>query len=458
MSASVRARLAGIVLAGLFLSPYSGAALPQTLADGQPLPSLAPVVQRVLPAVVNIETFATVRVRSPLFDYPFRDRSRNPRTERRMRSAGSGVIIDAERGYVLTNYHVIESAEEIQINLEDRRVLTAGVVGFDEEIDLAVLQVDADDLMQIERGDSDELAVGDFVLAIGNPFRFNSTVTSGIVSALGRGSSETGYQDFIQTDASINSGNSGGPLVDLAGNLVGINTAIYAPSGGSIGIGFAIPSNLAYGIADELISSGTVRRGDLGIWVENLDADERKALEISDGDGVLVRAVTPGGTADSAGLRSGDVLTKIGDRRIRDASDYASSAGLFILGQEVDLEFSRAGRLHEFAVKIEPLSSRPVDGGRVDIRLAETTLQNFFDEAQKEENSLGVLITDIQRDSFAWRSGLRAGDILTSANRSRVRAINDLMRELHGSREDAVIGVYRSGSRGTITLRALSGA
>lgn len=375
-----------------------------------------------------------------------------------MRSAGSGVIIDAERGYVLTNYHVIEAAEEIQINLEDRRELTAAVVGFDKEVDLAVLQVDADNLKQIERGDSDELAVGDFVLAIGNPFRFDSTVTSGIVSALGRGSSQKGYQDFIQTDASINSGNSGGPLVDLGGKLVGINTAIFAPGGGSVGIGFAIPSNLAIGIAKELIASGTIRRGRLGFWVEDISSEQRTALGIIDGEGVRIRAVTPGGTADSAGIEAGDVLTKIEDRPIRDASDYASSAGLFILGQDINLELFRDGRLYRLGVRIKPLSSEPVDGGRVDIRLAQTRLQNFLDEDEQETNSLGILITDIQRTSYAWRSGLRAGDILTSADRSRVRSIDDLTRELDGSRQDLVIGIYRSGVRGSITLRALRGA
>ena len=458
MKPSQRLGIALITLAVTLSVTPASAPLAQTPGNNQPLPSLAPVVEQVLPTVVNIETFARVRVGGSIFDHPFWGRSTPPRTERRMRSAGSGVIIDAGHGYVLTNYHVIEAAEEIQINLEDRRELTAGVVGFDKEVDLAVLQVDADNLKQIERGNSDALAVGDFVLAIGNPFRFDSTVTSGIVSALGRGSSQSGYQDFIQTDASINSGNSGGPLVDLGGKLVGINTAIFAPGGGSVGIGFAIPSNLAMGIAQELIASGTVRRGRLGFWVQDLSTEERTALGIFDREGVRVRAVTPGGTADSAGVQAGDVLIEIEGRPIRDASDYASSAGLFIIGQDINLELSRDGRRYRVEVRIKPLSSKPVEGGRVDIRLAETTLQNFLDQDEQDTNSLGILITDIKRTSYAWQSGVRAGDILTSANRARVRSIDDLMRELDGSWQDLVIGVYRSGTRGSITLRALKGA
>ena len=442
----------------VLLSAPSNAALPATLADGTPLPSLAPVVEQVLPAVVNIETYAQVRVRSSLLDSPFWGRYARPRTERRMRSAGSGVIIDSTRGYILTNYHVIESAEEIQINLRDRREVTAGVVGFDKQVDLAVLQVDAKSLVEIEQGDSDGLLVGDFVLAIGNPFRFESTVTSGIVSALGRGTSREGFQDYIQTDASINAGNSGGPLVDLSGRLVGINTAIFAPSGGSVGIGFAIPSNLAYGIARELITSGTVRRGDLGVWVEDLTFDEREALGLTHMEGVRIEAVTPGGIADAAGIESEDLLLTIEGRTIRDASDFASSAGLFIIGQRVALELMREGRRYELEAEIEPANSKPIEGARIDARFRNTTLQNFLDEEAKVVTSLGVLITDIKSDSYAWASGFRAGDILTSANRSPVRDINDLVRELRRSREDAVIGVYRSGARGTITLRALTGA
>lgn len=442
----------------LFLGPPPSASLPATLADGTPLPSLAPVVEQVLPAVVNIETYATVRVRSSPLDSFFWGRSPRIRTERRMRSVGSGVIINAERGHVLTNYHVIESAEEIQINLKDRREITAGIVGFDKQIDLAVLQVDAKNLVEIASGDSDALLVGDFVLAIGNPFRFDSTVTSGIVSALGRGAGGEGYQDYIQTDASINAGNSGGPLVDLAGRLVGINTAIYAPSGGSVGIGFAIPSNLAYGIAKEIIESGSVRRGDLGVWVEELSFEQHEALGTSDLQGVRIKAVTPGGIADAAGIRTDDVLISIEGRAIQSASDFASSAGLFIIGQDMALELQRDGRRFHVEVEITPPHSKPVKGGRVDVRLSDTTLQNFLDEDAKTVNSLGVLVTDIKQSSYAWRSGFRAGDILTSANRSPVRDIHDLVRQLHGSREDALIGVYRSGVRGTITLRALTGA
>ncbi len=441
----------------LFLWQPASAALPATLADGTSLPSLAPVVEEVLPAVVNIETFNRVRLRGPLRFSPFRGLYSQPREARRMASAGSGVIIDAARGYILTNYHVVESAQEIQVNLKDRRGISASIVGFDRQVDIAVLQIDAKSLVQITRGDSDELRVGDFVLAVGNPFRFDSTVTSGIISALGRGAGAGGYQDYIQTDASINSGNSGGPLVDLAGHLVGINTAIHTPSGGSVGIGFAIPSNLAIGIAEELIASGTIRRGNLGLWIEELTLDEREALGVSGKAGVLITRITPGSIADSENIKPGDLLLRIGERTIRDASDYASSAGLFIIGQAVTLELRRDAEPLTVTVEISPPRSVPVEGRRVDARFHGTTLQNFLDEDATEASSLGVLVTDIKRGSHAWNAGFRAGDILTSTGRSQVRDIDDLLRGLHSSGSDTVIGVYRSGSRGTITLRALPG-
>lgn len=433
------------------------AALPATLDDGTPLPSLAPVVEEVLPAVVNIETFNRVRLRGPLRFSPFGGFYSQPREARRMASAGSGVIIDAARGYILTNYHVVESAQEIQVNLKDRRAISAGMVGFDRQVDIAVLQIDAKNLAEITRGDSDDLSVGDFVLAVGNPFRFDSTVTSGIISALGRGSGTGGYQDFIQTDASINSGNSGGPLVDLAGRLVGINTAIHTPSGGSVGIGFAIPSNLAIGIAEELIASGTIRRGNLGLWIEELTLDEREALGVAGEAGVLITRVTPGSLADDEDIMPSDLLVRIDGRTISDASDYASSAGLFIIGQTVALELIRDAELRTVRVEIVPPRSVPVEGRRVDARFHGTTLQNFLDEDATESSSLGVIVTDIRRGSHAWNAGFRAGDILTSAGRLQVRDIDDLLRGLQNSGSDAVIGVYRSGSRGTITLRALPG-
>ena len=435
----------------------ANAALPAALADGTALPSLAPVVEEVLPTVVNIETFNRVRLRGPLQFSPFRGLYSQPRETRRMASAGSGVIIDAARGYILTNYHVVESAEEIQVNLKDRRAVTAGMVGFDRQVDIAILQIEAKNLTQIPRGDSDTLNVGDFVLAVGNPFRFDSTVTSGIVSALGRGSSLRGYQDFIQTDASINSGNSGGPLVDLAGRLVGINTAIHTPSGGSVGIGFAIPSNLALGIAEELIASGTIRRGQLGLWIEELTLDEREALGVSGEAGVLITGITPGSVTEDEDIEPGDLLVKVEGRSIRDASDYASSAGLFIIGQQVTLELIRDAKKFSVTVEVSPPRSVPVDGRRVDARFHGTTLQNFLDEDAEDVASLGVIVTDIRRGSHAWQAGFRAGDILTSASRAPVRDIDDLVRALQNAGGDAVIGVYRSGARGTITLRALPG-
>jgi S1-C subfamily serine protease len=266
-----------MLLTSLLLPLAAAAALPSRLADGSELPSLAPMLERTTPAVVNIATYTTVQVRNPLLEDPFFRRFFNVPDQRRYRrtqSAGSGVVVDAQRGYIVTNHHVVNRADEVAVTLADGRTVTAELVGADPQVDLAVLKVAPEDLTQIEFADSTALRVGDFVVAIGNPFGLNQTVTSGIVSALGRsGLGIEGYEDFIQTDASINPGNSGGALVDLSGRLVGINTAIIAPSGGNVGIGFAIPANMVRAVMAQIIEHGQVRRGYLGLDVQALNAD-----------------------------------------------------------------------------------------------------------------------------------------------------------------------------------------
>ena len=294
-----------LALAAALAPSESPAALPAAV-DGRELPSLAPVLERVTPSVVNVYTRTRVRVRSPLLDDPFfrrffnvPDRAR----ERVSQSLGSGVVVDAREGYVLTNNHVIEGADDISVTLSDGRSFDAEVIGTDPDTDLAMVRIPAEDLQALTFADSKDLRVGDFVVAVGNPFGLGQTVTSGIVSALGRSAFRgLEFQNFIQTDASINPGNSGGALINLRGELVGINSAIFTPSGGNVGIGFAIPSAMAMHVMRQLAEHGEVRRGTLGIFVQDLTADLAGAFGLEKGAGVLVAEVDRGSTAEKAGL------------------------------------------------------------------------------------------------------------------------------------------------------------
>jgi Do/DeqQ family serine protease len=285
--------------------------------DGEPLPSLAPVLERVTPSVVNIYTETRVQVRSPLLDDPFFRRFFNVperARERISRSLGSGVIVDAERGYILTNNHVIEGSTDISVTLHDGRSFSAEMMGTDPDTDLAMIRVEADELEELALADSRELRVGDFVVAVGNPFGLGQTVTSGIVSALGRaGVRGLEFQNFIQTDASINPGNSGGALINLRGELVGINSAIFTPSGGNVGIGFAIPSSMAQYVMDQLIEFGEVRRGTLGLFVQDLSGELADALELDVNGGALVAEVVDDSPAAKSGIKAGDVIVSVKD-------------------------------------------------------------------------------------------------------------------------------------------------
>lgn len=331
----------------LAVTGFAQADLPVAV-DGQALPSLAPVLKRVTPAVVNINTRTRVRVRSPLLDDPFFRRFFNiPDTpqERVSQSLGSGVIVDAVNGYVLTNNHVIEGADEVSVGLKDGRTLDARVIGSDPDTDLAVVQIPAKDLTALPLADSDELQVGDFVVAVGNPFGLGQTVTSGIVSALGRiGLRGLEYQNFIQTDASINPGNSGGALINLRGELVGINSAIFTPSGGNVGIGFAIPASMARHVMEQLIEFGEVRRGTLGIFVQNLTPELAGAFDLDVGEGVLVAEIVANSAAEKAGLQPGDVLMRMGKRNINSAQDFHNAEGSLALGESLQVEYLRNGK------------------------------------------------------------------------------------------------------------------
>ena len=331
---------ATIALIALLLGPGPARAALPTAIDGQEVPSLAPMLEEVTPAVVNIATEGRIQVRqNPLFSDPFFRRFFNvpdQPSERKTQSLGSGVIVDAGRGLVLTNNHVIANAVQITVTLRDGRHFDAEIVGSDPETDVAVIKVPAENLVDITSADSDELRVGDFVVAIGNPFGLGQTVTSGIVSALSRsGLGIEGYEDFIQTDASINQGNSGGALVNLKGELVGINTAIFTRSGGNIGIGFAIPINLALHITEQLLDKGMVERGFIGVQVQNLNPDLAEAFGIKNQKGAIVNSVMPDSPAQESGLQPGDVITSINSKPVKTAADVRNHVGLLPVGAEV---------------------------------------------------------------------------------------------------------------------------
>jgi Do/DeqQ family serine protease len=326
--------------------------------------TMAPLLARVMPGVVNIAVRSRVQVEAnPLFDDPFFRRFFElpdmPR-ERDVLSAGSGVIVDAARGYVLTNHHVIADAQEIRVTLKDRRTNPARLIGDDPETDIALLEIDAPGLSAVALGDSDRLEVGDLVIAIGNPFGLGQTVTSGIVSALGRaGLGIEGYEDFIQTDASINPGNSGGALVNSNGELVGINTAILGPAGGNIGIGFAVPVNMARAVVTQLIAHGEVRRGQLGVVVQDLTPDLAAAMDLDLRGGAVVTRVEPRSLAERAGLRPGDVIVEVNGLPIDAAADLRNMVGLMPLGTQLDIVLYRNGSRHALGARVEEAGLQP---------------------------------------------------------------------------------------------------
>ncbi len=445
--------LCALAVSALVWAFPAPAALPVQLADGEPLPTLAPMLERTTPAVVNIATFTTVQVTNPLLADPFFRRFFNNRRYRRTQAAGSGVVVDAKRGYIVTNSHVVQRADEISVTLADGRTLPATLVGSDEQVDLAVLQVAPDELSEIGFADSNELRVGDFVVAIGNPFGLSQTVTSGIVSALGRsGLGIEGYEDFIQTDASINPGNSGGALVDLRGDLIGINTAIYAPSGGNVGIGFAIPANLVRVIMDQLIEHGEVRRGYLGLSVQALNPKLAEAFDVKRRQGVVVVEVAPGSAAETAGLVSGDIITRIGDQQIAKVGDFQSQAAMIFIDDEVAMEVLRDGRNKHFKLQLGENKPKRVAGERIDPRLGGTELQNFRN-IEDTAMDAGVLVSDVSPDSLAEQFGLRAGDIIVEANRMMVGNLSDLRDGCRRSSRQILLKIYRSGEYGYVAIR-----
>lgn len=400
------------------------AALPDNV-NGQPVASLAPLVKRVAPAVVNIRVSQTVQTRSPYADEMFRrffGLPDVPGGSREVQSAGSGVIVDAENGYILTNHHVVEGADKIQITLLNERTLDAEIVGSDPATDIAVLKVDSEELVDIEIGDSDEVEVGDFVIAIGNPFGLGHTVTSGIVSALGRsGISRNGYEDFIQTDASINPGNSGGALVNMKGELVGINSAIISRTGGNVGIGFAVPSEIASSIMRQLLDFGEVRRGLLGVSIQTIDAESAKALGAEVESGALIASIEPGSAAEQAGLQVDDIITRVDDEKIDNSRELANAIGLKGSGEEVSIDFVRDGKTRTVIATLGQQHTAQSEGAVIHPGLEGAQFASASPAATG-----GVEVTEVEPGSPAAQRGLRAGDVIIAVNRRQVENLRDL--------------------------------
>ena len=419
--------LCGVLALGAL--PLAGHATLPPAVDGQPLPSLAPMLRKVTPAVVNISTKTRVRVRDPYFDDPlFRQFFGLPDTprERTEQSLGSGVIVDADKGYILTNNHVVGGADDITVTLQDGRNFKGTLIGTDPDTDVAVVQIHATGLQALPMADSSRLQVGDFVVAVGDPFGLGQTVTSGIVSALGRsGLGGTNYQNFIQTDASINPGNSGGALVNLRGELVGINSMIFSPSGASAGIGFAIPTNLSGEVMKQLIAHGKVQRGTLGLQTQDITPRIARLLGVSNTEGAVVTRVSEGSTADAAGIQPGDVITSLNGKPLHDSGELRNSEGLLPLGSRVTLDLMRNGKTREVSATLAAEKLATIDGARLDPRLAGV---NFSDLSQgdRSQGLAGVRVTAVRAGSPAAQSGLREGDLVIGVGNRRITSIRGM--------------------------------
>ncbi len=430
---------------------------------GMALPSLAPMLETVQPAVVNISTTSYLSPGSSrLFQDPF-FRQFFDLPERRQRSQketslGSGVIFDANAGYVVTNVHVIEGADEIRVTLADGRQLNAEVVGLDAETDIAVIKIPAKKLKAIRLGNSSRLRVGDFVVAIGNPFGLNQTVTSGIVSALGRtGLGIEGYEDFIQTDASINPGNSGGPLVDLNGELIGLNTAIFSKSGGNIGIGFAIPVDMVKKLVVQLVQFGEVKRGQLGVIVQDLTPELAQAFNLSDSHGAVIARVLEGSAADSAGLRAGDIVLELDHQRLRNGADLRNGIGLMRVGKSIQLKLIRNGVTRDVNIQLSEAraetseAGQTIDGGRLHRRLDGALLGQHYSDQYPNEG--GVVIVEIEKGSAGARVGLEPGDLIVSVNRREITTLSEMEQAVRINDKSLRLNIHRGNSVLFLELR-----
>lgn len=408
-------------------------------------PSLAPMLQKTLPAVVNIRAIIKVVGYETMMQ---KQRDKQQQNQNIMPdkalSIGSGVIVDANAGYILTNAHVVEDAQDITVSLSDGRHFTAKLIGMDKASDVALLQIKAKNLTAIPLGNSNDLKVGDIVAAIGNPFGLNQTVTSGIISALGR--TQLGiesFENFIQTDASINPGNSGGALVDVNGQLIGINTAILAPNRGSVGVGFAIPANMAKSVMQQLIQYGNVKRGALGIGAQDINPDLVNALNLNISKGAVVTEVMTNSPAQIAGLQPGDVITNVNGTTVNNANDVVNAIAFLRVDSKATINVLRNDKSLTFTATISDPKLRIDAGEKLDPLLYGVGLKDFTQLDPTHGDIKGILVVSVVEDSKAWRSDLRPGDVIVSANQQKVTNITELKNIANNTKKDLLLNVLR---------------
>ncbi len=431
----------------------SSRSAPFTPGDGPTTPytGIADVLERVTPAVVSIqvreqeeESELSPLLQDPrfrrFFGVPDREQQQPQRREQR-RGAGSGVIVDAKEGYVITNFHVVDKADDIAVTLKDRRTITAKVIGKDQATDLALLKIDAPDLTALSLGDMANMRVGDYVLAVGNPFALGQTVTAGIVSALGRsGFIDQGFEDFIQTDAAINPGNSGGALVNLKGELIGIPTVILSQSGGNVGIGFAVPASIVTNVMRQLIQSGEVSRGRIGVAIQDVTPDLAQNLGLSINRGALVSRVEAGSPADKAGIKAGDVVVSMNGADIEGSASLRNRVGMMPPDTKLKLAIIRDGEQRDVDVttaKLDPAQAVAAAAPQ------ERTEPSRIMGAVFENTRDGVRAADVEENSPAAAMGLQPGDIVTAVNRTQIRSVSDLEKALKNVKSQSVVRVKR---------------
>lgn len=421
--------------------------------NGQQMPSLAPMLEKVTPGVVLISVTGTHVEKSKVpdafkFFFGNPNQNQNQSREREFRGLGSGVIIDADKGYIVTNNHVINEADEIQITLKDGRQIKAKKIGSDASSDIALLQIAADNLVEVKLADSDNIRVGDFTVAIGSPFGLGQTVTSGIISALGRsGLNAQNYEDFIQTDAAINSGNSGGALIDLNGKLVGINTAILGPNGGNVGIGFAIPSNMVDNLVKQIIEFGEVRRGVLGVLGRSVNGEIAKALELESNQGGFIEQVVADSAAADAGIEAGDVIIKVNGKMVKTFAEIRGKIGSIGAGKNVELTvIKKDGSEKDYDVTLKKQETAKVEAASIHRMLDGAELEN-------NANGQGIDINSVDEDSPAAVIGLQRGDVISGINRTRIKSIGELRSYLNDNKGVFALNVVRGNSTLFLMIR-----
>jgi len=404
------------------------------------------MLQSIVPTVVNIRALIKITDINTLSRLQKNQQGlgANGAIPNQVLSMGSGVIVDADKGYILTNAHVVQDAERIIVTLSDGHHYLAKIIGLDRPSDIALLQIHAKNLMAIHVANSNTVKVGDFVAAIGNPYGLNQSVTSGIVSALGRNTlGIEAYENFIQIDAPINPGNSGGPLVNTAGELVGINTAILAPDRGSIGIGFAIPSNLAQSVMRQLLAYGNVKRGTLGVGVQDITPDLAGAFGVTQDKGAVVTLVMPGSPGEKAGLHAGDIVTAVNGTEINNANDLVNAIGFVRVDSTATLAVLRGGKQYNINAKLVDPKVRDAENARADPFFYGVALKNFRLLSPIHGKIEGVLVVVVNEDTNAWHADLRAGDVITSANQQPVKSVDDLKKVAASGKDSLLLNVLR---------------